>query len=304
MAVIITAEARTWSVRQGQTLEAEFVKVEKGLVWLQTVDGKQMSVSFNALIDEDQTLVKKLYEEGQEKAAAERAAREEVAAAAEKERHDAILAKWKPGQVSSHVTTNKTQTSYHVYIPTSFNPDTPPPLIYAFSPGGNGRGQLNAMKASAEKYGWIVVGCDKLSNSMKESAAIPIEDEIIAEVKASVPYDPKRIYLSGMSGGALRCYIITGRRTDIKFAGVLAFGGWLGGKDFQDKVGFTKGMSVAIINGDNDKGANCWVEADKAAIKKHRCNLKQFTFPGGHVMAPPEVINEAIEWIITQPLPK
>lgn len=295
-------DARTWTSVDGRTVEAEYVNVERGRVWLRSPDGTLMNTSFNTFSPEDQEIIKALYKEAQEKAAAEAKAAQEEAERVKVELRAAVLAKWKPGQVTSCVTADKTHTSYHVYTPSSFDPDKPPPpVVYAFSPGGNGKGQLNAMKNSAEKAGWIVVGCDKLKNGMTDEAEeIEIEDAILADVQANVPHDPKRIYLSGMSGGAMRSYQIAARRHDLNIVGILAFGGWIGGPEYQTKLEFPKGLSVAMINGEDDKNANSWVEADSKALKKYKGEAKLFSFPGGHAMAPPEVIDEAIAWLQSQ----
>ena len=300
------ASGRTWTSRQGKTVEAEFVKVENGRVWLNDAQGRTMKISFGALTEEDQALIRTLHKDMQAKAAAEAAAKAAEAEKRKAEKHAALLNRWKPGQVSTHTTTNGAQATYHVYIPPSFALDSPPPLVYAFSPGGNGRGQLNAMKSSAEKAGWIVVGCDNLKNDMGEDGhekAHKIEDAIIACVRASVPHDPQRVYLSGMSGGAARSYHIAQRRTDLPFAGILAFGGWLGGREAQ-KDTYPKGLAAAMVNGDNDENANHWVESDTKVLKKRNWEVEYFTFPGAHVMAPPPTIDKAIAWISEQPLPK
>lgn len=140
MTLMSRTEARSWTSRDGKTIEAEYVKVETGLVWLRGPNGREVSFPYNAFSEEDQGVIMSLYKEGQEKIAQEKEAL-----------RLAVLEKWKPGQIIKCVTTDKTASSYHVYIPTSFDPDNPPPLLYAFSPGGDGRGQLNAMKKSAEK---------------------------------------------------------------------------------------------------------------------------------------------------------
>ncbi len=301
------AEARIWTSQAGSTIDAEFVKVENGSVWLKASTGKAIAIGFDALCADDQAHARELFKEMQGKAAAEAAAKEAEAAKADADAKAAMLAKWRPGQISSHTTANAPHAAYHVYIPSAFTPEKPLPLVYAFSPSGNGKGQLDATKSSAEKAGWIVVGCDKVKNGMEEGElrkeAIMIEDAILAEVQASIPHDKDRVYLSGFSGGAMQSYRLTARRPDIKFAGVLAFGGWLGGPDYQ-KLDFPKGLAVAMINGDQDKNANSWVEPDSKVLKRKHWKTEYFSFPGGHTMPSPDVIDKAIEWIQDQPLPK
>ena len=60
---------------------------------------------------------------------------------------------------------------------------------------------------------------------------------------------------------------------------------------------YARRMAVAWVNGANDKAANGWVEADSAVLKKRGCKTKLFQFPGGHVVGPPEVLTEAMQWV-------
>jgi hypothetical protein len=202
-----------------------------------------------------------------------------------------------PGQLLSRTTAGPTHTSYHIAVPDNFNPEKPPPLLVLFSPGGDGREIMNQVRASANKFGWMVIGCDRLQNSMQNDS-LPIEKDLIHDFRMFIPYDPARLYYGGFSGGALRAYILTCRIKD-KCAGILAFGGWLGGSEGQKRP-FQKKMAIAMVNGKNDRGAQSWEESDVTALKNRQCEVKAFHFQGDHAVAPPEVINEAIAWLDKQ----
>jgi predicted peptidase len=202
------------------------------------------------------------------------------------------------GQVLSRTTAGTSQTTYHIAVPDNFNPEKPPPLLVVFSPGGDGRGMMNQVRASANTVGWMVIGCDKLKNGMSDEDAFPIERDLIRDFRTLIPYDQTRLYYGGFSGGASRAYHLTYRFKD-PCAGILAFGGWLGGVEEQKKR-FQKNMAIAMVNGDTDPGACSWEEADKTALKRRRCEVKIFHFPGGHAVAPSKVIDEAIAWLDTQ----
>jgi poly(3-hydroxybutyrate) depolymerase len=210
-----------------------------------------------------------------------------------------VVTQLAPGKVLKRTAAGPHEVTYHVYVPTSFSAAKPPPIVIVFSPGGSGSGLMGQVKASAEKAGWLVVGCDKLKNSMekdgikmKEQNAM--EDEVLNDILLSVPCQTNRLYLGGMSGGAERAYDISSRRKET-FAGILAFGGWLGGRENQNKK-YCKGMAVAMVNGDNDKNANAWLAGDSAALRRRNGRTKIFHFPGGHVVAPPDTIDKALAW--------
>lgn len=56
-------------------------------------------------------------------------------------------------------------------------------------------------------------------------------------------------------------------------------------------------MAIAMVNGDKDKNANHWVDSDRDALKKRRCEVEYITFPGGHVVGSPDVIEKAMKWV-------
>jgi poly(3-hydroxybutyrate) depolymerase len=202
------------------------------------------------------------------------------------------------GQVLTRATTGAAKTSYHIAVPDRYDAQKPPPLLVVFSPGGDGKGMMSAVRAAANKVGWMVLGCDGLRNNMKEEDELRIEEELIRDIQKFVPYEPTRLYYGGMSGGAQRAYQMTHLFRN-RCAGILAFGGWIGGPEEQKKP-FQHNMAVAMVNGDGDKGAASWEGSDMAALKRRGCKVKVFHFPGGHVIAPPDTIEAAVAWLDQQ----
>ncbi|WP_111708890.1 sialate O-acetylesterase [Lutibacter citreus] len=201
----------------------------------------------------------------------------------------------KPGSITRVKALGETNMIYNVYTPTTYTKSKLSPIIIAFSPAGNGTGILNQMKESAEKFGWILVGCDKLKNGMKDVALEEkMEDEVMNDILKNIPHDSNRIYLAGFSGGAMRAYGLATRRPE-KYAGIVAYGGWLGGKDYRDKQ-YQEGMFVAIINGEKDKGANNWKDIDTKTLLKNNCIVKHFSHSGGHKIAPSKITSEVLSW--------
>ena len=207
-----------------------------------------------------------------------------------------VVATLQPGKMLSRTAAGDTGMTYQVYVPTTFKADAATPVIIAFSPGGNGKQMVNAMKDSAEKAGWLLIGCDKLKNGMSDDRLQQkMEDEVLADIFGKLPYNPKRIYFAGFSGGAMRSYELSARRKE-KFAGIIAYGGWLGGQENQRKP-FCNGMAVAQVNGEKDAAANSWADRDADALKKRKCRVKKFSFPGAHALPPADVTDKSIAWL-------
>lgn len=202
----------------------------------------------------------------------------------------------KAGAIESFTAAGTTKTTYHVYTPAACQTNRPVPMLVLFSPGGDGRGMVSAFKDAAEAAGWIVVGCDKLSNSFEGNPQEhQVEQELLDDILARIPHAPGKLFLGGFSGGAQRAYHLTARRKE-KVAGVFAMGGWLGGESYY-KLPYGQRMAVAIVNGKEDAAANSWVGKDTAVLKKRFCTMRTFSFAGGHTMPPRATQDEVLSWL-------
>lgn len=201
-----------------------------------------------------------------------------------------------PGETFKRTAKGETGVTYHVKIPENYRAGELRPVLVVFSPAGNGSMILRKMQEGAGTAGWIVVGCDSLRNNFRDhNLAKRMEDEILEDVYRNLPVNRDRVYLGGFSGGGWRAYHISARRKE-QFAGILSYGGWLGGYQSQDAP-YCANMSVAMINGVRDRGANAWVAIDTETLKKRNCSVKHFSFDGGHKVAPPDVTEAVVDWM-------
>lgn len=291
MCLSLVAEARIWTNLTGKQLEAEYVSLSLDRVTLKSPQGEVFSVLLDKLSPEDQEYVRNQARPSlpSEKAVFSSAAVPDVGNAG-------VLAQMIPGKTFTRTAAGETAIKYHVRVPPSFDSSHPPPLVIAFSPKGNGRFMVEAIGTSADKAGWIAVGCDKLKNGMPDAKLVEkMEDEVLDDIFGNIPHDPRRIYLAGHSGGAMRVYRISARRKE-PFAGILAYSGWMGGEDKQ-KQPFCQNMAVAMVNGDQDSAVKSWEQRDTQALVNRKCRVKLFGHPGGHAMqVPPEITDQCIQW--------
>jgi len=275
-----TASARSWTDVQGRTIEAEFVSFDAAAakVKVRLANGNEPLIELAKLSEPDRTWITDHLHQQEEKLAE---------------------LKKNAGKTVSLKSEGKEAVGFHVYYPTSFDPSNPPAMIIMFSPGGDGKGILGSVRAACEELGWIGVGCNEFKNGVDESVLDPKWQEVLPAIEKSVPHDPDLLYMGGMSGGALRSYDYS-EVTVRPWKGVLAFGGWLGRKE---ALGSPAKMAVARVNGDKDANANAWIEAEDGIFKRAKANVKDFPFPGGHVVAPPQVILEAMRWLKESTVP-
>jgi predicted esterase len=91
--------------------------------------------------------------------------------------------------------------SYALYLPSAFDPGKKWPILFLFDPGARGAAGVEAFRAAAETYGWILVGSNNSTNGpMRESASAALA--VWADALKRLPLDERRVYASGFSGGA------------------------------------------------------------------------------------------------------
>lgn len=267
------AEDRTWTSEDGKKIVGEMLReTEAGDGVVLKVGEKEFTVPLDRLSEEDRAWVADRKKEAEERA-------KEFAALA--------------GTTKTFSEGEGIPAAFHVYYPSSYSAEKASPMIILFSPGGHGEGILRDFRESCENLGWIGVGCDTFRNDSKSEEMDPLFGELLPVIEQSVVHDPQRLYMGGMSGGAARAIQYTAK-FDREWKGVVSCGGWLG-KEFD--LDYRKGMAVAWVNGDTDEGANSWVVQDSGVLEGRRCKTKLFAFPGGHVVGPPEVLTEAMEWV-------
>ena len=52
-----------------------------------------------------------------------------------------------------------------------------------------------------------------------------------------------------------------------------------------------------MVNGDQDKNANHFIEGDKKVLERRGCKVEVIMFPGGHTVGPPDVIEKAMTFV-------
>lgn len=92
--------------------------------------------------------------------------------------------------------------AYEVYLPTSLRDTGVYPVVFFFSPDGNGKVPLEKYKSIAEEWQFILVGSDYTKNGMDANLAMNGANNLVNDVVSRFNVDPARIYLSGFSGGA------------------------------------------------------------------------------------------------------
>lgn len=269
--LLAPGEERTWTSSDGKKIVGDMLREDGDAVVLK-VNDREFTVPLSRLSEEDrewlQVRRKKLEELRKE--------------------YQAIA-----GTTKTYPKNDSQPATFHVYYPESFTPDSKLPMLILFSASARGKAILESFTPSCESLGWIGVGCDTFRNGLPDTEMDPLFAELLPIIEKTVPHDPQRLYMGGMSGGAARALHYTAK-FDRPWNGIIACGGWLA-REYELK--YANGMAVAWVNGDEDKNANGWVAKDSEVLKTRRCKTKLFQFPGGHIIGPPDTLTEAMRWV-------
>ena len=204
------------------------------------------------------------------------------------------------GHFEHYVAEGEFTTDFYVYYPTVCETYKNRPMLILFNAGGKAGRYLKTFVEAAELHGIVTVACAEFYNTIDDESdpeMLKRFQELLPIIEATVPHDPKRVFMGGNSGGAMRAYNYTAQ-VDRPWAGVYANAGWMGGYDYYDWP-YPSGMRIAMVNGNNDH-ANRWLERDGKLLSSKGNKVVVFSFDGGHQPAPPKSRSKALEWLINE----
>ena len=276
-------DERIWKLRTGEKIRAEQLSYDRetGEVMLLIKDTEQRPVSFDDLSPIDQAWIVEWDQIEQEM---------DVLI-------DALGGRFEHYAAEGDLFT----TDFYVYFPSGFIETEKRPMLILFNAGGKAARYMKKFIDAAELHNIILVACDSFRNTgdnpTLEGEMRQRFGELLPIIEATVPHDPKRIFMGGNSGGAWRAYHYSAW-FNRPWAGIYANAGWLGGYKYYNEP-YPDGMRIAMVNGNNDH-ANRWLERDGKLLMSKGNNVAVFSFEGGHQPAPPKSRSKALEWLINE----
>jgi len=92
------------------------------------------------------------------------------------------------------------QQSYALYLPSSYKPDHPWPILYAFDARGQAMVPAKAFQEAAERFGWIVVSSYNTASDGPMEPNFTAMRALWADTHARLAINDKRVYAAGFSG--------------------------------------------------------------------------------------------------------
>lgn len=176
--------------------------------------------------------------------------------------------------------------SYALYLPSDYTADRPWNLLLAFHPAARGQVMVEAYRAAAERYGYVVAASTTSRNGSWDVSAKAVR-AMSRDVGRRFAIDAGRLYLTGHSGGARVAMEVALGPNDI--AGVIASSAGFPDAKPRRSVRF----AVFATAGTEDFNYLELRRLDAVLTSPHHLHI----FDGGHAVPPAEVATEAIEWL-------
>ena len=197
-----------------------------------------------------------------------------------------------PGVVHARVSPlGDPSRGYALFLPASYTPDRKWPVLFAFDPMARGELPVELVRGVAESHGYIVAGSLDARNGpmapQVDAARIMMQD-----VAARLSIDPARVYVTGFSGAA-RLAVMLATLCKSCITGVLAHGaGYPPGVEPARDTAFDYFGTVGDADFNYAEAVRLHEQLDGLGIP-NRLRI----FEGPHGWAPPEVWEQAFDWL-------
>lgn len=104
--------------------------------------------------------------------------------------------------VGSVVSRANSAQHYAVYVPTSYRPGTPTPVLFIMDYRGRARVAAEVFRPAAEKFGWILMSSNDTASDEAPEPSLAALRAMWTDADDLFTVDPRRLYLAGLSGTA------------------------------------------------------------------------------------------------------
>jgi len=144
------------------------------------------------------------------------------------------------GDAKGKISVDGRDRTYIVHVPSGYDGAAPTPLILALHGGGGAArkmDKLTGLNATSDREGFIVVYPDGVRRHWNDGRAVTERevggdvddvrflDELCRELGATYNIDPKRVYVVGISNGAMMTFRLAAERPDLYAAACGVVGG-------------------------------------------------------------------------------
>jgi poly(3-hydroxybutyrate) depolymerase len=189
---------------------------------------------------------------------------------------------------------------YAVYVPTSYRPGVPHPLVLVLDMRGRAMIPLERMVRGAEEIGYIVMSSYDTRSDEQEEPNERAVRAMIEDAQDLFTIDPRRLYFAGISGTARETWLLAEEYRNYT-AGILAFGASLPNRLQIAAMAAAGPVTFAFFGGAGDIDYN-HEELRALDWRLDEYEIPHFVqfYPGPHEWPADSVLSHALEWMEVQ----
>jgi predicted esterase len=191
---------------------------------------------------------------------------------------------------------DNTGQSYALYLPEQYDNIKSWPVILIFDPSARGSEGVNAFRKAAKKYGFILA-CSNNSHNGPMADNFVAADAMLKDLEGRFKIDHKQIFAAGFSGGSRFATAFAVKEQ--KIAGLIGCGAGLP----NDRIYLPSRISSFAYYGlVGTLDMNYLEMQDLPGFFARQTRVISYLriFPGVHEWPGPDLLTDAVEWIILQ----
>lgn len=196
------------------------------------------------------------------------------------------------------------QSDALVYVPAGLAQGQKVPAIFAFSPGADANGLMQMWRPVADRRHWVVYASKEYRNNLDVLPFLARTKGKLDQALAQYPIDRSRVIFTGMSGGGSFSQVMNLQYPGMASALIVNTGRiWepFGAVAEASGVKFGDSRRLAVFLASPTDFRYQEMKRDYALLVKLGWTVKWIEFQGGHVYAPPEKYEEALQWLQSNP---
>ena len=205
----------------------------------------------------------------------------------------AAVERWPTAEIVPRVACRaEPEHTYALYLPSSYVPGRPMPILYQFDARQRGPFAAERFRAAAEELGYILASSNESRSDGPWKPNIDTMKAMWDDTHARFALDPRRVYAAGYSGGARTATLLALARPG-EVAGVIGCGGGFPVDRPPDASTLFAFFGAAGVRDFNYEELRKLDLALAALGKAHRFEV----FDGGHEWCSAPVATQALRWM-------
>ncbi len=183
-----------------------------------------------------------------------------------------------------------------IYVPPRRDTKSKAPLVVALSPSADAAAMIRAWRPAAARHGWLVAASKTFRNGVDYDVIVKQFQSDLATLRRDYPVDEARIVVSGFSGGGMAAHALS-QMLPGSFRAVVANTGMM--EEWFMRQDYPAGHLAVLLASPSDF-RYAQMQRDRQFLESKGWKVQWLEFPGGHVLAQPQVYEQAAGWLEQQ----